>query len=124
MRADITRDKLVLTISQTMKLSLSSARKFVDLTFARMEDGIVHDGKLMLSNFGTFSVRSKGKRIGRNPKTGEEAMITPRRVVSFSASKGLRFENTNKKMKENNEAFFQKLGETIRGSDLSRKTNK
>jgi integration host factor subunit alpha len=55
-----------------------------------MADGIVQDGKLKLSGFGTFDVLSKGERLGRNTKTGEDVMITPRRTVSFSLSQKLK----------------------------------
>jgi integration host factor subunit alpha len=77
-------------ISEKMGLKISAARKFVDLTLARMSDGVVHDEKLMLSNFGTFHVHAKKERMGRNPRTGEEAMISPRRVVSFKQAQGLK----------------------------------
>lgn len=90
MSDSLTRDKLAVIISERMGLKISKARKFVDLTLARMEDGIVHDEKLMLSNFGTFQVHAKKERIGRNPKTGEEAMISSRRVVSFKQAQGLK----------------------------------
>lgn len=53
-------------------------------------DSIAEAEKLKLSSFGTFKVRKKSKRIGRNPKTREEAIVTPRRVVSFYPSFYLR----------------------------------
>jgi len=90
MSDSLTRDKLALIISEKMGFRVSTARKFVDLTLARMSDGVIHDEKLMLSNFGTFHVYAKKERIGRNPKTGEEVMITPRRVVSFKQAQGLK----------------------------------
>jgi integration host factor subunit alpha len=90
MSDSLTRDKLALIISEKMGFRVSTARKFVDLTLARMSDGVIHDEKLMLSNFGTFHVHAKKERIGRNPRTGEEVMITPRRVVSFKQAQGLK----------------------------------
>jgi integration host factor subunit alpha len=90
MSDSLTRDKLAEIISEKMDLKISTARKFVDLTLARMSDGVIHDEKLMLSNFGTFHVHAKKERIGRNPRTGEEAMITPRCVVSFKQAQGLK----------------------------------
>ena len=90
MNDSLTRDKLALIISEKMGFRVSTARKFVDLTLARMSDGVIHDEKLMLSNFGTFHVHAKKERIGRNPRTGEEVMITPRRVVSFKQAQGLK----------------------------------
>ena len=90
MSDSLTRDKLALTISERMGLKISKARKFVDLTIVRMSDGVVHDEKLMLSNFGTFHVHTKKERIGRNPRTGKEVMISSRRVVSFKQAQGLK----------------------------------
>ena len=90
MSDNLTRDKLAVIISEKMGLKISTARKFVDLTLARMSDGVVHDEKLMLSNFGTFHVHTKKERIGRNPRTGDKVMITPLRVVSFKQVKGLK----------------------------------
>ncbi len=90
MSDSLTRDKLSLIISEKMGIKISTARKFVDVTLARMSDGVVHDEKLMLSNFGTFHVHAKKERIGRNPRTGEEAMISSRRVVSFKKAQGLK----------------------------------
>lgn len=88
MSGKVTRESLATLISQKMGLTFSSARQFVDLTLARVGEGIIHDEKLMLSGFGTFQVHSKGARPGRNPKTGKPAMITPRKIVAFKAAKG------------------------------------
>jgi integration host factor subunit alpha len=51
---------------------------------------LVDDGVVKISSFGTFSVRRKGRRIGRNPKTGQEVPIMPRRVLIFRASQVLK----------------------------------
>ena len=51
-----------------------------------MSDALVAGEQVKISSFGTFSVREKGQRIGRNPKTGEEVPILPRRVLSFRPS--------------------------------------
>ena len=53
-------------------------------------DSLVADGVVKISSFGTFSVRRKGRRIGRNPKTGEEVPIMPRRVLVFRPSQLLK----------------------------------
>ena len=90
MSDSLTRDKLAVIISEKMGFRVSTARNFVDLTLARMSDGVIYDEKLMLSNFGTFHVHAKKERIGRNPRTGEETMIMPRRVVSFKQAQGLK----------------------------------
>jgi integration host factor subunit alpha len=62
------------------------ARRYVDVTLARIGDGLVQDSTLRLSGFGTFRVCQRGEKIGRNPKTGKKVIIAPRRVVSFRAS--------------------------------------
>lgn len=90
MSDSLTRDKLAAIISEKIGLKISTARKFVDLTLARMSDGVVRDEKLMLSNFGTFQVHDKESRPGRNPKTGEFATIKARKVVSFKQAQGLK----------------------------------
>jgi len=89
MRGKITRESLATLIAQQMGIPFSSARKFVDLTLARMGDGIIRDEKLMLSGFGMFQVLSKKERPGRNPKTGEPSTIKARKIVAFKASKGI-----------------------------------
>ena len=55
-----------------------------------LQDALVDGEAVKLSRFGNFNVRSKRQRIGRNPKTGEEVPITPRRVVTFRPSQMLR----------------------------------
>lgn len=87
----LTRDKLAVIVHEKMGIGIGDARRFVDVAFARMEEGIVKDGKLLLSGFGTFDVLEKKGRQGRNPKTGESATITPRKAVSFKQSKELDF---------------------------------
>ena len=90
MSVNVTRESLALIISQKMGLKISTARKFVDLTLARMSDGIIHDEKLMLSNFGTFQVHHKKDRPGRNPKTRESITIKARKSVAFKQAQGLK----------------------------------
>ena len=52
-------------------------------------EGLQNSGKVKIHNFGTFIVRNKKSRIGRNPKTKEEVMISERKVISFKASKNV-----------------------------------
>jgi integration host factor subunit alpha len=67
-------------------LSRSEARKILDATFEEISEALLRGESVKLRSFGTFNVRSKRERIGRNPKTGVEAKITPRRVLTFKAS--------------------------------------
>ena len=90
MSDSLTRDKLAVIISERMGLKIGTARKFVDVTLARMSDGVVHDEKLMLLNFGTFHVHARNERMCRNPRTGEEAIMSSRRVVSFKQAQSLK----------------------------------
>ena len=62
----------------------------VDSILTEIGDSLVADGVVKISSFGTFSVRRKGRRIGRNPKTGEEVPIMPRRVLVFRPSQLLK----------------------------------
>ncbi len=67
-------------------LSRAEARKILDSTFDEISEALLRGECVKLRSFGTFNVRSKRERIGRNPKTGVEATITPRRVLTFKAS--------------------------------------
>jgi integration host factor subunit alpha len=67
-------------------LSRAEARKILDATFDEICDALVRGEQVKLRSFGTFNVRSKRGRVGRNPKTGVEAPICPRNVLTFKAS--------------------------------------
>jgi integration host factor subunit alpha len=67
-------------------LSRAEARKILDATFEEISEALVRGEPVKLRSFGSFNVRSKRERIGRNPKTGVEAPITPRRVLTFKPS--------------------------------------
>ena len=86
MKKTWTRNDIVECISNNVGLSLSESSKIaeeiIDEVILSLEEG--HDVKI--SSFGTFSVRNKKTRIGRNPKTGKEAMIDARTVVTFNPS--------------------------------------
>ena len=67
-------------------LSRRQADEILEATFAEICDALARGEPVKLRSFGTFSVRCKRARVGRNPKTGIEAPITARRVLTFSAS--------------------------------------
>ncbi len=67
-------------------LSRAEARKILDLTFDEIGEALSRGESVKLRSFGTFNVRAKRERVGRNPKTGVEATISPRRVLTFKAS--------------------------------------
>ena len=62
------------------------AKEFVELFFEKIRESLESGESVKLSGFGGFSVRDKKSRPGRNPKTGEEVPVTPRRVVTYKAS--------------------------------------
>src|SRR6202051_1122404 len=67
-------------------LTRTKSADLVDLVLKEITDTIARGETVKLSSFGTFTVRKKGQRMGRNPKTGVEATIAPRRVAVFKAS--------------------------------------
>ena len=84
----LTRADLAEAVYQEVGLSRSESAELVDSILTEIGDSLVADGVVKISSFGTFSVRQKGRRIGRNPKTGEEVPIMPRRVLVFRALAG------------------------------------
>ena len=67
-------------------LSRNESAQLVETVLDEMSDALVRGEQVKISSFGTFSVREKTARIGRNPKTGEEVPISPRRVLTFRPS--------------------------------------
>lgn len=82
----VTRADLADAVYENVGLSRAESSQLVDDIFDIMSDAIVREGVLKLSSFGSFVVRRKNERIGRNPKTGVEVPITPRKVVTYKAS--------------------------------------
>lgn len=82
----LTRMDLSEALFREVGLSRSESSDLVERVIELMSDALVDGGQVKISSFGTFSVRAKSERIGRNPKTGEEVPITPRRVLSFRPS--------------------------------------
>lgn len=81
-----TRMDLTEAVFREMGLSRSESAALVEAVLGEISDALVRGETVKISSFGTFMVRSKGERVGRNPKTGEEVPIHPRRVVSFRPS--------------------------------------
>ena len=88
----LTRADLSAVVYRDLGLSLSESTQLVDAVLEEMIVALEKEDSLKLSSFGTFSVRTKKQRIGRNPKTGVEVPITPRAVISFNASNILKAE--------------------------------
>ena len=82
----ITRADLSEAVYQEVGLSRNESALLVETVLDEIAEALARGEMVKLSSFGSFSVRSKGQRIGRNPKTGEEVPIFPRRVLVFRAS--------------------------------------
>ena len=86
----VTRADLCEAVYQKVGLSRTESAQLVELVLDEISDCIVRGEAVKLSSFGSFIVRSKGERVGRNPKTGEEVPISPRRVMVFKPSNVLK----------------------------------
>ncbi|OXT01485.1 integration host factor subunit alpha [Notoacmeibacter marinus] len=86
----LTRADLSEAVYRQVGLSRSESGELVEQVIGEICDAIVRGETVKLSSFATFQVRDKNERIGRNPKTGEEVPILPRRVMTFKASNVLK----------------------------------
>lgn len=82
----LTRSDLSEAVYREIGLSRNESSQMVETILARISDALIKGDNVKISSFGTFAVRSKGARMGRNPKTGEEVPIDPRRVLVFRPS--------------------------------------
>jgi integration host factor subunit alpha len=86
----LTRADLCESIHQAVGLSRSESSKMVERVLHHMCEALERGENVKISGFGSFVLRDKGERIGRNPKTGVEVPIAPRRVLTFRASHMMR----------------------------------
>lgn len=86
----ITRADLCEAVYHRLGLSRAESADLVEVVLREISDCLEKGEPVKLSSFGTFSVREKGERIGRNPKTGVEVPITSRRVLTFKPSNVLK----------------------------------
>jgi integration host factor subunit alpha len=82
----VTRADLAEAVYQEVGLSRNDSATLVETVLGEIVDALTQGQTVKISSFGSFSVRQKGQRVGRNPKTGEEVPILPRRVLVFRAS--------------------------------------
>lgn len=82
----LTRMDLSEAVFREVGLSRNESADLVERVLGLMSDALVNGEQVKISSFGTFSVREKAARVGRNPKTGEEVPIEPRRVLTFRPS--------------------------------------
>jgi integration host factor subunit alpha len=86
----ITRAHLSEAVYQEVGLSRNESADLVESVLNEVAESLAKGETVKISSFGSFSVRQKGQRVGRNPKTGEEVPIQPRRVLVFRASNVLK----------------------------------
>lgn len=97
MSKTITRADLGNSVYREIGLSLSESMTLVDAVFEEICQALENGDNVKLSSFGTFSLRKKKARVGRNPKTGVEVVITPRTVLTFNPSNILK-ESVNRNL--------------------------
>ena len=90
MRINLTKKNLVNQIYMQIGFSKQISENLIDDFFLMIIDSLKNEKKIKISNFGTFSIRLKKARTGRNPKTKEQKKISERIVVLFKASKELK----------------------------------
>ena len=88
--ATVTRAHLAEAVYREIGLSRNESADLVETVLREVSDSLARGESVKISSFGSFSVRQKGARVGRNPKTGQEVPILPRRVLVFRASNVLK----------------------------------
>lgn len=82
----LTRADLAEAVVQKVGLPRNESQELVELVLSEIASSLARGDSVKLSSFGSFGIRQKGQRIGRNPKTGQEVSITPRKVLVFRPS--------------------------------------
>jgi integration host factor subunit alpha len=82
----LTRADLAERVVEKVGLPRNESQELVELVIKALSESLAGGEAVKLSSFGSFNIRQKGQRIGRNPKTGQEVPITPRRVLVFRPS--------------------------------------
>ena len=95
----LTRMDLSEAVFREVGLSRNESSSLVEAVLQHMSDALAGGDQVKISSFGTFSVRDKSARVGRNPKTGDEVPISPRRVLTFRPSHLMRDRVATGKMK-------------------------
>ncbi|MGV8948611.1 MAG: integration host factor subunit alpha [Candidatus Paracaedibacter sp.] len=82
----VTRADLINKLTQNNNFTRQQASEILKKTLEQIEKALASGDHVKISSFGTFSILQKKERVGRNPRTGKDAKITPRQVISFRAS--------------------------------------
>ncbi len=88
--ATITRSDFAARLRDRFGLTTADACKLVDIIFDEISESLINGEEVKFAGFGSFKILAKPQRMGRNPKTGEEAVISARRVASFRPSSEFR----------------------------------
>ncbi|HTR45322.1 MAG TPA: integration host factor subunit alpha [Thermodesulfovibrionales bacterium] len=86
----MTKADLVDAVFGKVGLSKIESQNIIEMIFDTIKQTLVEGESVKVSGFGTFNVKKKNARRGRNPKTGDDLEITPRRVITFRASNQLK----------------------------------
>lgn len=86
----LTRADLTESLHRQVGLSRAESSELVESILGHMTTALANGENVKISGFGSFLIREKGERIGRNPKTGVEVPIAPRKVLTFRASQMMR----------------------------------
>ena len=90
MRNNLTKKDLINSIYMQLGFSKKIIEILIDDFFEILLDNLILNNKVKITNFGTFILKNKKERIGRNPKTKEKAIITKRNVITFKPSKEIK----------------------------------
>jgi len=91
MRINLTKKDIVNSLYMQLGFSKNICENLLEDFFTIILDNLIKHNKVKIAKFGTFTIRKKSRRTGRNPKTKEEAVISERNVVLFKPSKELKF---------------------------------
>jgi DNA-binding protein HU-beta len=94
----MTKLELVDVVSSKAEITKVEAHKVLDAVIEAVNEGLAADGKVVIPGFGTFEVRTRTARVGRNPRTGEKIKIKASRVPAFKPGKAMK-DVVNKKKK-------------------------
>ena len=87
----LTKEDIAVTLSREADMQQNEAKEMVDNFFEQLRLNLENGNELKISGFWNFELKDKKSRPGRNPKTGEEVEIAPRRVVTFKAGQKFNF---------------------------------
>lgn len=83
----MTKEDIIKNVWTELNISNKQAKDIVEIVFNTLKDVLAKGDQVEIRGFGKFVIREKNTRIGRNPRTGEEAQITARKIVTFKPSK-------------------------------------